>query len=122
MSRGVPSKDPNNIEPYFFIWCDKKTGINDGSAEDDGELQGATVSTIVSVTVSCQDEATPTLLVNSSNKNAVTIKEVAYAVNTVVTAWLTGGTDGFTYKVLCRITTSDSRTLDMSMLIPVVEN
>ena len=113
MSKGVPAKDPNSVEPYFFVWCDV-SGLNDGSVNDNGELQGATISTIVSVT------ADTGLTISSSNKNAVTIHGISYAVNTVVTAWLSGGTAGEKYNVLCRITTSDARTLDMTMVVPVV--
>ena len=108
----VPPKDPNSVEPYFFVWC-AKDGVNTGSTSDKGELQGATISTIVSVA------ADTGLTVDSSNKNAVTINGVSYGANTVVTAWLSGGTDGRDYNVLCRITTSDSRTLDKTMIVPV---
>lgn len=112
MADYAPPKDPNSVEPYFFIWCDKD-GTNSGAATDKGELQGATISTIVAVTPD------PGLTVDSSNKNAVTIHGVAYGINTVVTAWYSGGTDGTDYNVLCRITTSDSRTLDKTMVVPV---
>lgn len=112
MAEYAPEKDPNSVEPYFFIWCDID-GTNDGSAGDTGELQGATISTISAVT------ADSGLTVDSSNKNAVTIRGVSYGANTVVTAWLSGGSDGVDYNLLCRIVTSDSRTLDKTMIIPV---
>lgn len=109
----APAKHPASIEPYFFIWCDKTTGLNDGSSSDKGELQGATIATIVSVT------ADSGLTVDSSNKSAVTIQGVSYGINTVVTAWLSGGTDQNDYRVTCKITTSDSRTLSATALVPV---
>lgn len=108
----APEKDPNNIEPYFFIWCDKKTGLNDGSTGDDGDLQGATISTKAITSPSG-------ITVDSSSLAAVTIHGVSYAINTVVTVWLSGGTDGADYEISCRITTSDSRTLDKTMIVPV---
>ena len=110
----APDKDPNNVEPYFFVWCDR-AGTNDGSATDSGELQGATITSYT---------LTPDtgLTVDSDNKLAVTIHGVSFSISTTVTAWLSGGTAGIDYKLLCRIVTSDSRTLDMTMVIPVRQN
>ena len=109
----VPSKDPNNVEPYFFVFCDED-GTNDGSASDSGELQGQTVSsyglTGAGVTV------------ESDNSDAVTIAGVSYGANTVVTAWLSAGVAGTDATLLCRAVASDSRTLDATMTIPMVEN
>jgi hypothetical protein len=110
MSRFAPAKDPANIEPYFFILCDL-TGTN--VSGDKGELQGATISAITSVT------ADAGLTVDSSNKNAVTIDGVSYGASTVVTVWLSGGTVDTDYVLTCKVTTSDSRTLEYSMTIPV---
>lgn len=115
MSKTAPAKDPNNVEPYFFVWCTKATGLNDGSTSDSGELQGATISTY---TVTAATGITK----DSDNKNAVTIQGVSYSANTVVTVWLSGGTDGEYYDILCRIVTSDNRTLDMTMTVPVRSN
>lgn len=108
----VPSKDSNNIEPYFFMWCDRD-GTNDGSAEDNGELQGATISSFTVTAV------TSGITIDSSNKNAVSIRGISYSVSTVVTVWLSGGTAGTDYDILCRIVTSDSRTLDQTIRVPV---
>ena len=107
----APVKDPSNVEPYFFVLCDLQKGTN--TSGDNGELQGATISTISSVTASTG------LTVDSSNKNAVTIDGISYSADTVVTAWLSGGTAGTEYTVTCKVTTSDSRTLEYSMIIPV---
>jgi len=114
MSNYVPSKDPNNVEPYFFIWC-SRDATNDGGTTDTGELQGATITSAV---------VTPDagLTLDSDNTDAVTVRGITYAVNTVVTAWLSGGTAGVDYNLRCRIVTSDSRTLDMTAIIPVREN
>ena len=110
----APDKDPDNIEPYFFVWCDKDA-TNTGSATDEGELQGATIA---SYTVTADTGLTK----NSDNQNAVTIRGVSYSADTVVTVWVSGGTDKVDYHVLCRIVTSDSRTLDKTMIIPVRAN
>jgi len=107
----LPAKDPNSIEPYFIVWCDED-GTNDGGATDNGELQGATISTAT--------WTVPTGITKTSdNTSAVTIQGVSYAINTVATIWLSGGTDGTDYECLCRITTSDSRTLDKTITIRV---
>ena len=107
----APTKDPNSVEPYHFVWC-SLDGTNDGSTSDTGELQGATISTAT---------VTPDtgLTLDSKNTSAVTIKGVTYGANTVVTAWLSSGTANTDYELHCRITTSDSRTLDKTMIIPV---
>jgi hypothetical protein len=110
----APKKDPDNVEPYFFVWCDED-GTNDGSSSDDGELQGATIS---SYTVTAESGLT----LDSDNKDAISIQGVSYSANTVVTAWVSGGTDNVDYTLHCRIVTSDSRTLDSTMIIPVQEN
>jgi len=107
----MPSKDPNSVEPYFVLWCDLD-GTNTGAAGDDGELQGATISTVT--------WTVPTgITKDSSNQAAVTIKGIVYAINTVCTIWLSGGTDGANYDLLCHITTSDARTLEQTITIPV---
>jgi hypothetical protein len=118
MPTTLPSKDPNNVEPYFVIWCDKETGLNDGSKNDHGELQGATILTtewfIPEIEI-------PELVKKSSNQDAVTISGIDYDVDTVCTIWLTGGIDNKDYRLICRITTSDERTLDKTIVIPVKE-
>ena len=108
----VPAKDPNSVEPYHFVWC-SKDNTNDGGTSDTGELQSATISSYT-VTV-----ATGDVVKDSDNKNAVTIAGVSYDANTVVTAWLSGGTDNTEATLLCRIVTSDNRTLDKTMTIQV---
>ena len=111
MTTYVPAKDPNAVEPYFFVWC-SKTNQNDGATTDTGELQSATIST-KAVT------ADTGLTVDSSSLASVTVAGINYSINTVVTVWLSGGTNNTDYEVLCRITTSDNRTLDKTMTVPV---
>lgn len=107
----MPSKDPGNVEPYYVVWCDED-GTNTGGAGDDGELQGATISTTTWI---LPDGITR----DSSSQAAVTIRGIVYAINTVCTIWLSSGTDGVDYDLLCRIVTSDSRTLEQIITIPV---
>lgn len=112
MATIMPPKDPNSVEPYHVVWC-SENGVNTGAAIDTGELQGATISSYT-VTV-----VTSGITKDSDNKAAVTIHGVSYAINTVVTVWLSGGTAETDYDILCRIITSDGRTLDKTMTIPV---
>ena len=111
MTTILPSKDPDSVEPYFIVWCDKD-GTNDGSTSDEGELQGATISTDTWTVPSG-------ITKDSDNTSAVTIAGVTYGANTVCTIWLSSGTVDTEYALSCRITTSDSRTLDKSIVIPV---
>ena len=107
----LPAKDPDAVEPYFVVWCDED-GTNDGSANDTGELQGATISTVT--------WTVPTGITKSSdNKNAVTIAGVDYGANTVCTIWLSGGTANTDYDLACKITTDDSRTLEKTITVRV---
>lgn len=111
MAIALPPKDSDDIEPYFVVWC-AANGLNTGGAGDDGELQGSTISTVTwTVPVG--------ITKNSDNTSVVIIKGVSYAVNTVCTIWLSGGTSGADYTLTCKITTSDSRTLSQSIVVRV---
>ena len=109
----LPAKDPDDVEPYHVVWC-RKDGTNDGSTSDTGELQGATIST------SAWTE-TAGITEDSDNTIAITIAGVSYGINTVATIWLSGGTAGTDYTITNKITTSDSRTLSRSFVVPVRE-
>lgn len=106
-------KDPNAVAKFHIIWCDP-TGLNDGSVQDRGFLQGATISTSAWTPPSGITE-------DSENKDAVDIGGVSFAANTVATVVMSGGTAGTTYTLLNRITTSDGRTQDQSLKIQVEE-
>ncbi len=116
MATRMPSKDPNAVEPYHVRWC-AEDGTNDGTGPptDDGELQGATISTSAWTVPAGITE-------DSNNTAAITIAGVSYGINTVATIWLSGGTAGTEYTLTNRITTSDSRTLDKSIVILVEEH
>jgi hypothetical protein len=114
MPINLPSKDPDDTEPYHIVWIDKD-GTNDGTASDNGELQGATISTSAWTVPSGITE-------DSNNTAAITIAGVSYAINTVATIWLSGGTAGTEYELTNKIVTSDSRTLSQSITIEVKEH
>ena len=114
MTTIMPSKDPEDREPYFIMWCDKSTGLNDGSREDHGELQGATIVT-ATWTVDTGIEK------DDANQNAVSVAGISYEQDTVTTIWLSGGTADENYSMTCLITTSDGRTLSKTMIVPVRE-
>ena len=115
----LPSKDPDNVEPFFVVWCDTETGLNDGSKNDSGDLQGATVLAVEWIMPA---DDPPELVKKSSNQNALTIAGIEYDVNTVCTIWVEGGVNNKDYPIVCRITTDDGRTLDKTIIIPVREN
>ncbi len=109
----LPPKDPNGVDFYHIVWC-SKDGTNDGSAGDTGELQGATISTTTWTLPSG-------ITKDSDNKSALTMRGITYGANTVTSILLSSGTGGLDYELLNRITTSDSRTLDKTITIPVRE-
>jgi len=110
MTKDLPPKDPDAVEPYFIVWCDED-GTNDGTANDEGELQGTTIGT------SSWTGAGITL--DSDNKSAVTIAGIDYDASTVATVWLSGGTAGTDYDLLNEIITTDLRTLQKTITVMV---
>ncbi len=112
MTNILAKKHPDNIEPYFIVWCDP-----DGSnvVGDDGELQGATIDT---ATWTVTDGLTQV----SDSLNAVTIDGVTYPANTVCTLWVSGGTSPNDYNAKCVVELSDGRTLARNIVIPVREH
>lgn len=107
----MPEKDPDGIKPYFVVWC-SPNGLNDGSADDIGELQGETIST-VTWTVPAG------ITKDSEAKTAVSVHGVSYAANTVCTIWLSSGTDQTNYDLECVIVTSSGRRLPKTIRVPV---
>lgn len=113
MPKLLPTKDPDNIEPYFIVWCDNG-GLNDGSKKDSGELQGATIVSATWTIPTGIDKET-------QSEAAITIQGIDYPESTVTTIWLSGGTAKQSYTLPCLITTSDGRTLSDSIIVPVAE-
>lgn len=107
-----PAKDPSDVEPFFMVFCDE-SGLNDGSASDKGLLQGDTIATAT--------WTFPTgITQDSANTLAVYIQGVNYAINTVATVWISGGTADTDYTITCTITTADDgRTIQRSVVLPV---
>ena len=113
MTKDLPPKDPDAIEPYFIVWCDED-GTNDGTANDSGELQGATIGTS-----GWTGDSAAGLTEDSEDTAAVTIAGIAYDVNTVATIWLSGGTDGVDYDLLNTVDFDDGRTLEKTITVMV---
>lgn len=111
MATILPSKDPDDIDFYYVVWC-SENGTNDGSASDDGELQGATIST--------SNWTVPAgITEDSSDTNTIVIQGTTYSANTVATITVSGGTVELDYTLTNVITTSDGRTLSKSITIPI---
>ena len=104
-------KDPNSVEPFYIVWCDEDN-TNDGSDGDNGELQGATISSDTWTVPAGITE-------DSQNNSSVTIKGVTYSANTVSCIWLSGGKAGTNYDLVNHIVVSDSRKLDHTITINV---
>jgi len=94
-------KDPDAVLDYKFDW---KAKTNLSGNTDWLE----TSETISSFTIT----AASGLTVDSSALSDT---------NTSVTAWLSGGTDGTTYELACKIVTSLSRTDERTISIQVEE-
>jgi len=94
------TKDPADVLDYILNYA-SEDGTNDGSDSDDGFLQGDTISTSTwsietGLTEDSESETTKT-----------------------ATVWLSGGTDGDTYKATNTIVTAGGRTKVMAITIKV---
>lgn len=100
--RGARLKDPDAVLDYVF---DFKQRTNRSKGTDWlGSSETITSSTVTVV----EGDVT----VDSSGETDS---------DTSVTAWVSGGTAGTTAKLRCRVTTSDARTDDRTMIIRVRE-
>jgi len=108
-----PDIDSRDTDVRHAIYC-SKNGTNTGGVGDTGELQGATIDTIDSVTVA---PATG-LAVDSSNKNITTIQGVTYAISNVVNVWMSPSANG-DYAVTIEVTLSDGRVINREFAITV---
>jgi hypothetical protein len=112
MAERVAAKDPDDIDWRYLAWCSKWTGLNDGSAADTGELQGATITGY--------GWLVPTgLTLVDQNTDAVSIHDVIFAANTIVAIKLSGGVDQVDYTIPCQILTSTGEVLNDEIILPV---
>lgn len=109
-----PSKDPDDVDVFHIVWC-SEDGTNDGSDEDDGRLQGDTIS---GVTWTVPGGITK----DSESTASVTIQGVNYPINTVTSITLSGGTVDTEYELTCRVTTANSLQFDQTVNIKVEEH
>ncbi|HSG63285.1 MAG TPA: hypothetical protein VLA24_17810 [Pseudomonadales bacterium] len=95
------NKDPNSILDYKWDWAALTNGTGSSDWLEAGE-------TIVSYTVIAPA--------------GITIDSDAVRdTNTSIEAWLSGGTVGSMYDVVCRIVTSSGRQDDRTITVRVVE-
>lgn len=84
-----PPKDPDEVLDYVIDWSDELTAVSDT----------ITTSTwIVPLGITNDDETT---------------------TSTAATIWLSGGTDGTTYKLINRIVTAGDRTYESAIGVRV---
>ncbi len=115
MANKKPPKDPDDVEVYAIIFCDK-TNLNSGSnVLDFGYLQGETIS---SATWTVPSGITK----DAQSLAEITIKGITYVINTVAAITLSSGTDNTDYTLDCKIVTSGGRTKTRSIIIPVRES
>ena len=108
---GTKLKDSNAVKDYLFNFGREMARTAD------------TIATIVSVTV------TPagTLAIGAGSPPAPAItsgtdKNGATVASGAVRIWLSAGTVGVEYAVLCRVTTTGGRTLDLTGIVRISES
>ena len=92
-------KDPDANLDYVFDWAPLTNGRPQAKSD-----WLATSETITAATVTAD--------------SGITVADVSFT-DSMVTAWLSGGTAGKTYTVRCRITTSMDRIDDRSIEVGV---
>jgi len=95
------TKDPDAVLDYKFDWM-AKTNLS-------GNTDWLETSEIISSIIITADTG---ITVDSSSKTDS---------DTSATVWLSGGTDGITYSVACKITTSLGRTDERTISIQAEE-
>ena len=104
------TKKTGAVEPFYIVWC-SENNTNDGSVDDEGELQSETIATTT--------WTVPTGITKDSDaKTAVTIQGIVYGANTVATIVLSSGVAGTDYDLVNKITTA-TRTLYHTITIMV---
>jgi len=96
-------KDPNEVLDYNWAF---KDWLPSGDT-----ISSHTLTADAGITVDS----------SSVNSAAKTIDGVSHPANTVVTAWISGGTVGETYDITCRIVTAASRTVDRTLTWDIVQ-
>lgn len=92
MAKKWPAKDPNEVLDYLVRWANRMAAGDEISTVDFSVAEG-------SVALAVGKPATFDVAAHTA------------------TVWLSGGTDGETCKVLCRITTTAGRTMDQTALL-----
>lgn len=94
-------KDPHAVLDYGFLWQDW--------LEPSESISSHTITADAGITV------------NSSavNGSPMTIDGISHKAGSVITVWLSGGTDGTSYVVACRVSTTFGRTDERSMKISI---
>lgn len=95
-------KDPNAVLDYHVCWQDWLAGDT---------IASAAWTVPVGLTKDSQ----------SINSGAVTIDGTSHPANSVATVWLSGGTAGQEYSVVCRVTTAAGRINDRTFRVRMVE-
>ena len=100
MTFPIKDKDPSAVLDYLFDFA----ALTNGNGSNDYLGVGETI-------------LTKTIVADAG----ITVDSSAIVnTSTGVQVWLSGGTDGATYNVTCRITTSGSRTDDRTLKIRVL--
>jgi len=109
----VDPMDTGDVDYRHVAWCDKDS-TNDGTTSDTGKLQGATISTSAWTLDTGLAES-------SENTNSVTIDGITYDANTVATILIDVDSDASGILLAKNtITTSDGRTLNHTLAIPII--
>lgn len=94
-------KDPNAIKTIVNNWATEDSGLNDGSLNDTGYLQGRTINSSTFIV--------PSGITKDSDSNTTTATNIT----------LSGGTDGQDYLITNRIVISDGDIEDRTVGIQV---
>jgi hypothetical protein len=122
MARAEWIKDPDAVLDYKFDWAPLTNGVTGAASDwldtDDGEIIVATydvtLGTAVRVDPACSTTDASTLVIDSDSRTDT---------NTSVTVWLSAGTAGWDYPVICHIVTDNAtpREDDRTVWIKVRE-
>ena len=103
-SKTFPPKDPDAVLDYKFDWAAETNGSGDTDWLDTDNTETITAGYTI--------EEETGIDVDSDARTDT---------NTSITIWLSGGTDGNDYDIICHIVTSAGREDDRTITIPVRE-